>query len=274
MNEERKVSAQELERIIGYTSEKYTKNLTDNFVKLLIFIIIFGLYMSIPKTTWLIPSKYTSEKINTDNNPVMIINNENVIASKLSEKSDYEKLIEIKSFKSKKKYYLMPLAEYSISARIKDKNNFFYMHSDFDDIALVDYGLVWGEFAKNENFNKIYASSNQVVNARRLVFHYKDKYSEEMYKKFGNSLSKYASHTHIIPANKKVMKALKAVRNGQTVKLDGYLVDTFDSNFHRFAMTSLSLSDSNESSRGYGQGGGACEVMYVVQVQVGDKIFN
>ena len=52
------------------------------------------------------------------------------------------------------------------------------------------------------------------------------------------------------------------------------MVDIYDRNFNRFAMTSLSLTDQNESSRGYGKGGGSCEVMYVNRVQIGKKVFE
>ena len=61
----------------------------------------------------------------------------------------------------------------------------------------------------------------------------------------------HVSHTHAIPATKNVKKALNAIQKGQVVKLDGYLVDVFDNRYDRFAMSSLSLSDENESSRGY-----------------------
>ena len=180
-----------------------------------------------------------------------------------------EKLIKIKSLKNGKDYYIMPLAEYSISARIKEKNKFFYLQWEIDNLALVDYGTVWGDMAKNEFFNKLYGHSNQSVLGRMLVFNFKDRYYDSLRYKYDYMLS-HVSHTHAIPANRNVKKALNAIREGQTVKLDGYLVDVFDRNFRRFAMSSLSLTDTNESARG----GGACEVMYVTKVQVGNKIFE
>ena len=83
-------------------------------------------------------------------------------------------------------------------------------------------------------------------------------------------VNQHFSHTHVIPSNKNVMRALNFARIGQNIQIDGYLVDIFDSSKKRFVMTSLSNSDSNESSRS----GGACEVMYVMSVQIGNKVFE
>lgn len=269
MPEEKKINAEEFEKILNEAENSYSKSLSKDMLKILIGIIIFCLYIIIPKTFWLIPSKLTTQLINTEKDPVMNLNEENIHASSPLLKSNFDKLIKIKSFKNNETYYIMPLAEYSISARIKEKNKFFYMQWEIDNLALVDYGLTWGDMAKNEFFNKIYANSNQSVIGRMLVFNFKDRYYDSMKYKYAYMLN-HVSHTHAIPANKNVKKALNAIRGGQTVKLDGYLVDVFSKNYRRFAMSSLSLSDTNDSARG----GGACEIMYVTRVQVGSKVFE
>ena len=113
----------------------------------------------------------------------------------------------------------------------------------------------------------------EIIGARQLSFGIDEKYYDEMKDK-REYMRNHVSHTHVIPANKNIRKAINVTRYGQIIKIDGYLVDVFDSTKHRIAMSSLSLSDINETSRGHGQGGGACEVMYVNKVQIGNKIFK
>ena len=67
-----------------------------------------------------------------------------------------------------------------------------------------------------------------------------------------------------------VMRALSSVKTGDTVKLDGYLVDIYTDKTKLVAKTSLSRTDTDPTSRG----SGACEVMYVKQVQIGNKIYR
>lgn len=77
-------------------------------------------------------------------------------------------------------------------------------------------------------------------------------------------------HTHIIPATVNVMSAMLKIKKYDTVKLDGYLVDIYTDKGDVIAYTSLSRFDTNATSRG----SGACEDMYVTQVQIGDKIYK
>ena len=273
MSEYKKTSVEDIEQVISDAENRYSQALSNALIKTFGILFVFFIYVTIPKTFWLIPSQIAAKKVNPYQEPIIIENIENIKASDLTKKSDYNKLIKIKSLKNKKSYYLMPLADYSISARLKDKNKFFYLQWDIDNVALVDYGLICGDMARDKYFKKISCNSNQTVMGRMLVYNFKDKYNF-LYRDKIDYLIAHVSHTHIIPANKKIKKALDAVKIGQAVKLDGYLVDVYDDNYFRFAMSSLSLTDTNETSRGHGRGGGACEVMYVTKVQVGRKIFK
>lgn len=268
---EHEKNLKEFEKIAETAEEEYSQDLAKLILKVLVVMIIISVYMLIPRTFWLIPSKHSSEKINPYEEPVMIMNDANIKTAEQNIKPNEEQLIEIKSLKNKKTYYLLPLAEYSNSSRLKEKNSFFFLQWDIDKVALMDYGLVWGDMAKKSNFKKINAHSNQTVMARGLVYNLKikNKHKRPMDEEY-KYLQSHVSHTHIIPADKKILKALKAVKPGQIIKLDGYLVDVYDSDIKRFAMTSLSLTDTNETARG----GGACEIMYVTKVQVGKKVFE
>ena len=66
------------------------------------------------------------------------------------------------------------------------------------------------------------------------------------------------------------MGGLLHIKKNDIVKIDGYLVDIYTEKSETVALTSLSRFDTNASSRGYG----ACEDMYVKQVQIGNKIYR
>ena len=83
-------------------------------------------------------------------------------------------------------------------------------------------------------------------------------------------VSSHISHTHLIPANANVMGALLKIKKNDIVKLDGYLVDIYTDKSETVAKTSMSRTDTDPTSRG----SGACEDMYVKQVQIGNKIYK
>ena len=76
------------------------------------------------------------------------------------------------------------------------------------------------------------------------------------------------ANTHLIPASDNIRKAMRFARKGDTVKLDGYLVNvealkdgTIKSTWH----SSTSRED---------KGNGACEILYVKNLQIGDRIYR
>ena len=83
-------------------------------------------------------------------------------------------------------------------------------------------------------------------------------------------VSSHISHTHLIPANPNVMGGLLAIKKNNIVKIDGYLVDIYTDKSELIAKTSMSRTDTDATSRG----SGACENMYVRQVQIGNKIYR
>ena len=130
--------------------------------------------------------------------------------------------------------------------------------------------VAWGELSKNKTElykNWTFKSQKTLGEARRLSW-----YCPDVRKSPWNVdyVSYHVSHTHMIPATKNVMKALSAIKKNDIVKLDGYLVDIYTDKTETVAKTSLSRTDTDPTSRGYG----ACEDMYVKQVQIGDKIYR
>ncbi len=169
-------------------------------------------------------------------------------------------------------YALKPQAEYSISALVVAKNNNFWfrdiMRSKFDDVALLDLGLVWGDLAldKKELYNYIKFKSKKTLGQARALHYHWDSTSP-----WANGyITSHIAHTHMIPANPNVMGGLLQIKKNDIVKIDGYLVDIYTDKSELIAYTSMSRTDTNASSRG----SGACEDMYVTQVQIGNKIYR
>ena len=170
-------------------------------------------------------------------------------------------------------FNLLPQAKYSITGMLVAKNTNFFLrdvlHSDFDEICLIDFGLVWGEIA-----SKKYVQNNlKFKSVKTLGFARQLEYRAKNFNTLPHSwkyIKTHLSHTHLIPANSNVTKALMSVKKYQVVKLEGYLVDIYKENGDTVALTSLSRFDENSTSRGYG----ACEDMFVTSVQIGNKIYK
>lgn len=180
--------------------------------------------------------------------------------------SHNSEIIEVKTVE-KSKVMLLPMAEYSISGRVVAMNHTFaFFRSDFDNVALFDIGLVFGQISDKKFIKKYLKFNSQKIYLRgsRILFvDLKENPPIPM-----DYISSHFSHTHIIPASSNILSALLHMRKYELIKLDGLLVDVYTKNSH--IRTSLSNTDSNETSRG----NGACEIMYVTQVQVGNRIYK
>lgn len=217
--------------------------------------ILFRIKFSFPHV-----SSTTQVPINTYNDPI-----QNML--------DNTKYMKVNG--EKYKYAIQPQAEYSLSGLVVAKNNNFWfrdvMRSEFDDVFLIDLGIVWGELAsKPKELHKHwkFKSTKTLGQARQLQWRAKPPYNNTYWDL--NYVSSHVSHTHIIPANANVMGALLKVKKNDIVKIDGYLVDIYNGKGKTLGKSSLSRTDTDATSRGYG----ACEEMYAKQVQIGNKIYK
>lgn len=170
-------------------------------------------------------------------------------------------------------FELRPQAEYSLTGLVVAQNTNFFLRdvlrSDFDEICIMDFGIVWGEIAtkKYVQDNLHFKSVKTLGFARQLQFKARNFYTLPH---SWNYIYTHVGHTHIIPASSNITKALMKVKKYDIVKLEGYLVDIYKENGKIIALTSLSRSDKDSTSRGYG----ACEDMYVTQIQFNGKIYR
>ena len=163
-------------------------------------------------------------------------------------------------------------AQYSLTGVVVAKNIYFRFinRRDFDDVVPIDIGMVWGDIADVDYLKKHFTFVSETAwSARWLRAKTKDiPYTEDM--------NKFITHNHIIPANDNVASALLSLKKWDIARLDGYLVDITHPDGTR-SFTSLTRTDGNHEERAGmkpGDGMGACEIIYVTGVQIGDKYYK
>ena len=120
-------------------------------------------------------------------------------------------------------------------------------------LSPIDIGIVWGEFAKDEILEQIKFKSTY---GRFLLFSFKNSNFETEHPDY----KYYISNNHIIPSNKKIAKALKYIKKGDFIELEGYLVDA---NIDFWQITHYWESSTTRNDTG----DGACEVIYVTSIK-------
>jgi hypothetical protein len=127
--------------------------------------------------------------------------------------------------------------------------------NDFFD---VDVGLVWGprlsELKERYSFFQM---------GRWLFWRSKGPVSGEE----RDYITAHMGNQHLIPAegHANVARAIKWIRGGDHVHLRGYLVRIRDENGHQVAVSSTSRHDT---------GDGACEIVWVDEVQIGTSVYR
>jgi hypothetical protein len=139
------------------------------------------------------------------------------------------------------------LAEYTIEAVIKSKKKY----SDYSSkIAKYDFALAWGDL----NLKQI---DEHIKYSQRGRWYYytwdSDNSVSESY------IAEHSANVHLINQNSSVLKEIKKLDVDDHIKLTGYLVNVnFDSGTWKSSLTRADTGD------------GACEVMYVTDVELLD----
>ena len=265
----------ELEQCIADAGRTHQLVMHKNTVVIILVIILAIVCIMLPRSFWIKASKKVDYKVDPKQMPVMRLIPDSIRESDyVKERGASDNLRKVQNLAKTETFYIIPLAQYSVSGRVTAKNKLFFNQTQFDKLALIDIGLVWGILTIDEYFDKLSSNTSELADgSRQLNLFFTKQYENEM-RKFDPYLKTHFSQTHVIPANKKIMAALSSLSVGEAVKMEGYLVDIFDINKHRIAKTSLSLNDANENSRSGVKAGGASEIMYVMRVQIGKKIFE
>lgn len=144
---------------------------------------------------------------------------------------------------------------YEIEGLAVHTRRYFGFLSMSDAISPMDVGLAWGrvaEYNKTVDFNWDHGDrylKYEINDARALL-------------KVGglNYINSHVSNNHLIPADFSVSHKVKKIRKGDHVKIKGYLVSVYGKRYGREYAWESSTSRTDE-------GNGACEVIYVTDVE-------
>lgn len=145
-----------------------------------------------------------------------------------------------------KGYRITPLAQFSLEARVLSRED--YRIGRESDTSPTDLVFGWGRMSDETVVKKIDVSqSNRFYHWRVEEFPIPQR-----------EIETHSANMHIIPADSSIERELRNVRQGQMVRVRGYLVrEDAPDGWHW--VSSLSRNDT---------GGGACELIWVEELTV------
>jgi hypothetical protein len=142
---------------------------------------------------------------------------------------------------------LFPRARFQIEARVLASERYFL--DPMADLSPVDLALGWGPMSDEAVLDQLDISQGE-----RFVFAIPRGPLPISQTLFQLTYSNF----HVIPANAEIERALKALRRGEVVRLQGLLVDVERAGAARWK-SSLARTD---------YGDGACEILFATQLAV------
>ncbi len=147
-----------------------------------------------------------------------------------------------------KGFTITPLMRYEITARILHRQEYHF--DEVSNIAPLDLALGWGPLSDPQNYRQIHFSQEGRW--------YEYSYDGSVPGTITSRLVHCTKNHHLIPADDDVKKELLALRENQTVRLKGYLIEA--TNAKGYDWRSSLLTDDT--------GGGSCKVVWVDEVEV------
>jgi hypothetical protein len=147
---------------------------------------------------------------------------------------------------------LRPRARYEVAAVVAGAERYLFDTTAF--LSPVDLVLTWGELPREPYHGR-------VSYAQMTRYYFWSTPSSELDLRY---IEAHSANTHLIPANDNLRRAVLAVGAGDAVRLRGLLVD---------ASAAGGLTWRSSLSRG-DTGPGACELLYVQEVQVDDRVYR
>ena len=144
-------------------------------------------------------------------------------------------------------------AEYTLCGLVVEKYHYF-PYKMINKLSQYDFGIVWGPLL-GENIDELMSFRNK---GNRFL-HYT--YSNALTAKLGSkeAVTDSLSNNHMIHADNHVLKLFRNVKEGDYIKIEGYLVYVSYEN-------SRSRGTWNSSLVRNDHGDGACEIIYVENV--------
>jgi hypothetical protein len=143
-------------------------------------------------------------------------------------------------------YTIAPLAEFSLQARVLARED--YRFDRGASLAPVDLALGWGPMSDSQILNQI-----KISQGNRFYYWHVDNFPIPR-----EVIETHSANMHMIPADDDIEAQLKAIKVGQLITLEGYLVQAnAPDGFHW--KSSLTRKDT---------GTGACELVFVKKLIV------
>lgn len=140
---------------------------------------------------------------------------------------------------------LQPLAGFSVEARVLSRKD--YSHGRESELSPTDLALGWGAMAAEGMAQRLHVSQS----GRWYRYRWSGQAPLPP-----REIARSSANMHLIPANATAAAALRGVREGERVRIDGWLVEADAPDGWRWR-SSLTRDDT---------GGGACEVVYVCSI--------
>jgi hypothetical protein len=154
---------------------------------------------------------------------------------------------------------ITPVATYRIAGKVMSKRK--YTHGWGSEVAPFDLALVWGMLT----YPHVQKALSIEHDSTRMAW-FRVKGSEPPVSM--DYAMSHGSNNHIIPANETIREACdRQVKVQDKILLEGYLVNVEGRNTEQKISMKTSLSRTDE-------GRGACEIIYVTRLQVGNKIYK
>ncbi|WP_413624143.1 hypothetical protein [Luteibacter sp. Lutesp34] len=138
-------------------------------------------------------------------------------------------------------FTLTPRATFSMTGRVLSRED--YQLDDLAPIAPTDLAMGWGRMSDSAVLDHI-----RISQSNRFYYWYTDQFPIPRHE-----IEDSSANMHMIPANDEAARALREVRTGEVVHVEGFLVDVKrDDGWHW--NTSLTREDT---------GAGGCEIVLV-----------
>lgn len=147
-------------------------------------------------------------------------------------------------------FRLTPRAELDIRARVLSRED--YRFGKESELSPMDLALGWGVMSDQAVLDRI-----QVSQGARWYFT-RDEYPQPVPDR---AIINNSGNMHMIPASDAVLGRLREIRNGDVVRLRGFLVDVDEDSGFQWR-TSLRRDDT---------GNGSCEIFFVERIQIGTR---
>jgi len=147
-------------------------------------------------------------------------------------------------------YRLTRRAEFDVRARVLSRKNYWWGAES--DLSPLDLALGWGVMSDQAVLDRI-----EITQGTRWYFTRYELPAPIPDREIINN----SSNMHMVPSNSWVRKKLKEIRQGDVVRLKGYLVDIDHDTGFRWR-TSLKRDDT---------GNGSCELVYVEDIYIEER---